>query len=323
MKNLIKIVLLPLLSVFQLTMSMTETKDSDESRGRIECFYDLFPEIQIPILLYSVDNSDEVNNDNTFDKINKSYQRLKVLSLVSKRFRSLEKDLMNSYRDKLKILISRPIKEDEIDIFRQIVANRLYDCDETTSFRDIFGWLSTDTLKTLNCIKSIFIVLRLNDTDKVEQDILRKIWSQLKIDKSSLLHLAGKIGHVELAKYLLNPIIMNSFAIDINEKNINGQTPLIVVCVCPKKNHKSEIVQLLLDAGADPRITITNKKRGRFTGLPTISNVDSIESEEVANVTPPQEYNAGELAWKHKNMKAHMLIEEYLKKMKSSNSETN
>ena len=72
------------------------------------------------------------------------------------------------------------------------------------------------------------------------------------------LMLACHNGHTEIVENMLNSKKQVVIKKNINAKNENGSTALMIACNTEKEH--SEIVQLLLDAGADPHVKINNGK---------------------------------------------------------------
>ena len=312
MKSLIKIVPLLLICLFQFVSSMEERETVSTPLDCFEIFEDLCGEVQQIILVFYIEDFEDIseNNFNTFDKINKSYQRIKKLSLVSKGFKLFEKDLMNSYRNRLQFLLAQPSQEDNMALFKLLVFNPSTHTIQDYNYQNILSWIRNAQPQIL---KAVLIFLRLQDTDTNEKDIVQKIWSRLKDRDTSLLHLACRAGNLELTKYLINPIVIAFFPIGFNEKDQNGHTPLMIACSCFKEKRKLEIIKLLLDASADATIKSTNKRRKTIKKLVAYGNAVEIPLENSPD-HPTHYYTASDLAWKHKYFEAHQLIEIHLNK---------
>ncbi|XP_019853519.1 PREDICTED: ankyrin repeat domain-containing protein 50-like [Amphimedon queenslandica] len=72
------------------------------------------------------------------------------------------------------------------------------------------------------------------------------------------LMLACHNGHTQIVEHMLNSKEQAVIKKNINAKNENGSTALMIACNTEKEH--SEIVQLLLDAGADPHVKIKHGK---------------------------------------------------------------
>lgn len=67
----------------------------------------------------------------------------------------------------------------------------------------------------------------------------------LDVERNSIVHNVLECCDIKTIKYILD------FNLDINMKNINGDTPLMLACVTHSIGHPVEVIQLLLNRGAD------------------------------------------------------------------------
>lgn len=283
----IKVIALFSLCLFQFTFPMGKDELIEDEHMKAfhltqktsKCLTELDCEL-LSIILSHLINFEESLCKNIFDKIIKSYQSIKTFSLVCKKFRKLEETQMEGYKTQLleKLadnLISTELnKTDDFnspDIF--FFPNFIKDLaeDKSMDYSKMLSWICSKKSKPLKALL-IFLRLKLTNTEdfrgKSEQDILKNIWSKFKDIRP--LHLACQQGNVELTKYLTEPNIRSYFDIDINEKNLRGQTPLELTILSKKNSttrprymgrspeqneqlckHYEEIVKILKEANAE------------------------------------------------------------------------
>lgn len=212
---------------------------------------------------------------NSFDNIDISYQFLKRLSRVCKKFQLLENELLEEYEKKLREQFEKYSQEPNILMFRILVLdikNRKAHRYNGEHCKDIFHWACQ--IKSKQLFKVILMILRLADLtgNHSEQKILQQIWLELSNNGNTPLHLACEHGNFEIVSYLTNQIIMDYFNININARNYAGKTALMEACTCTSNHRNIEIIKLLLNANADTSIKLIRK-------IPIILRLDHDNAE--------------------------------------------
>jgi len=98
------------------------------------------------------------------------------------------------------------------------------------------------------------------------------------INETTLLHLCGEFGEVEIAAWLLEKGADPNAAAEIDAVGFGGHTPLFNTVVTLALAQRERITMLLLDAGADPHARANLSKRLMFAKDESV--------HEYANVTP-------------------------------------
>jgi hypothetical protein len=95
---------------------------------------------------------------------------------------------------------------------------------------------------------------------------------------TTLLHLCGEFGEVEIAQWLLEKGTNPNATAEIDADGFGGHTPLFNTVVTLARAQRDRITALLLGAGADPDVRASLRKQLRFAADESL--------HEYTNVTP-------------------------------------
>ncbi len=107
----------------------------------------------------------------------------------------------------------------------------------------------------------------INEFKKLVEQGVNINWQDSKMEYVTALHEAARLGHIEVAKYLLQN------GADINSKKLNGLSPLHVAAYCGE----NEIVNALLAEGAD----VDAKARDNITPLHVAASMGHTDTVEL------------------------------------------